>query len=45
LPFKFKVIFYVRGVVKQDCEINAAKRWLAEHGEEYGRLNTTVLIS
>ena len=31
------------GAVKQDCEINAAKRWLAEHGAECGRLNTTVL--
>ena len=31
------------GAEKQDCEINAAKRWLAEHGAEYGRLNTTVL--
>ena len=28
---------------KQDCELNAAKRWLAAHGEAYGRLNTTVL--
>jgi hypothetical protein len=28
---------------KQDCELNAAKRWLAEHGKAYGRLNTTVL--
>ena len=31
------------GNEKQDCELNAAKRWLAEHGEAYGRLNTTVL--
>ncbi len=31
------------GAEKQDCELNAAKRWLAEHGAECGRLNTTVL--
>ena len=31
------------GNEKQDCELNATKRWLAEHGKAYGRLNTTVL--
>jgi hypothetical protein len=31
------------GAEKQDCEINAAKRWLAGHGEEMGRLKVTVL--
>ena len=31
------------GAAKQDCEINAAKRWLAAHGAELARLNITVL--
>jgi hypothetical protein len=31
------------GAAKQDCEINAAKRWLAAHGTELARLKTTVL--
>jgi hypothetical protein len=31
------------GAAKQDCEINAAKRWLAAHGAEWARLKTTVL--
>jgi hypothetical protein len=31
------------GAEKQDCEINAAKRWLAEHGEGYRLLKATVL--
>lgn len=31
------------GAAKQDCEINAAKRWLAAHGAELARLKTTVL--
>jgi len=31
------------GADKQDCEINAAKRWLAAHGAELARLKTTVL--
>ncbi len=31
------------GAAKQDCEINAAKRWLAAHGAEFARLKTTVL--
>jgi hypothetical protein len=31
------------GNEKQDCELAAAKRWLAAHGEAYGRLHTTVL--
>ncbi len=31
------------GTEKQDCELNAAKRWLAAHGGELARLKTTVL--
>jgi len=31
------------GAEKQDCEINAAKRWLAVYGEELRRLGVTVL--
>ncbi len=31
------------GSEKQDCELNAAKRWLAEHGSQYSALNVTVL--
>lgn len=31
------------GEVKQDCEINAAKRWLAAHAEAYATGNDTLL--
>ena len=31
------------GSDKQDCELNAAKRWLAAHGAELARLKATVL--
>lgn len=31
------------GAAKQDCEINAAKRWMAAHGAALARLKTTVL--
>ena len=31
------------GAEKQDCEINAAKRWLADWGEAYRALGVTVL--
>lgn len=31
------------GAEKQDCELNAAKRWLHEHGGDYRSLNVTVL--
>jgi len=31
------------GQVKQDCEINAAKRWLAAHAERYSTGNETLL--
>lgn len=31
------------GVEKQDCELNAAKRWLAAHGDDYRRRRVTVL--
>jgi len=28
---------------KQDCERNAAKRWLDKYGDKYGKLNSTIL--
>jgi hypothetical protein len=31
------------GHEKQDCEISAAKRWLAQHGDFYARQEVTVL--
>jgi hypothetical protein len=31
------------GAAKQDCELAAARRWLAAHGAEMARLKTTVL--
>jgi hypothetical protein len=31
------------GQAKQDCEINAAKRWLGRWGSEYASLSVTVL--
>ena len=31
------------GVEKQDCELNAAKRWLAEHGDDYSARKVTIL--
>ncbi|CAK0773578.1 transposase [Gammaproteobacteria bacterium] len=31
------------GAKKQDCELNAAKRWLATHGKEYAQRNTIIL--
>lgn len=37
---------YVRpqdGAEKQDCELNAAKRWLARWGADYGPLGVTLL--
>ena len=31
------------GSEKQDCELNAAKRWLAIHGKEYAQRKTIIL--
>ena len=31
------------GALKQDCELTAAKRWLARHGTHFSHLKTTVL--
>ena len=33
----------VDGSEKQDCERNAAKRWLEKHGNKYGQLKATIL--
>lgn len=33
----------VDGNSKQDCERNAAKRWLEKHGDKYGKLKSTIL--
>jgi len=32
------------GAAKQDCEINAAKRWLAACGSQYNSLGATILV-
>ena len=31
------------GMEKQDCELNAAKRWLAVHGKEFAKRKTIIL--
>jgi hypothetical protein len=31
------------GKDKQDCETNAAKRWLDSHGDRYGKIGATIL--
>lgn len=31
------------GAEKQDCEIEAGKRWLSKHGEYYAKRNVTIL--
>jgi hypothetical protein len=43
VPLRPEFILPQDGQIKQDCEINAAKRWLAAHAERYGSGNDTLL--
>jgi hypothetical protein len=43
VPLQPEFIIPQDGQVKQDCEINAAKRWLQAHAERYSKGNTTLL--
>ena len=43
VPLRPEFITPQDGAVKQDCEINAAKRWLAAHAERYSTGNDTLL--
>lgn len=43
MPLRPEFILPQDGQVKQDCEINAAKRWLAAHAERYSTGNDTLL--
>lgn len=43
VPLRPEFIIPQDGQVKQDCEINAAKRWLAAHAEGYATGNDTLL--
>jgi hypothetical protein len=43
VPLRPEFIGPQDGQVKQDCEINAAKRWLAAHAERYATGNDTLL--
>ena len=43
LPVAPEMIRNEDGQEKQDCELNAVKRWLEKHGEEYAWLNPTLL--
>ena len=43
VPLRPEFITPQDGQVKQDCEINAAKRWLAAHAARYATGNDTVL--
>ena len=43
VPLRPEFITPQDGSVKQDCEINAAKRWLAAHAERYATGNDTLL--
>ncbi len=43
VPLRPEFIRPQDGVEKQDCEINAAKRWLAAHAGRYGTGNDTLL--
>ena len=43
VPLRPEFITPQDGQVKQDCEINAAKRWLAAHAERYSTGNDTFL--
>jgi hypothetical protein len=43
VPLRPEFIRPQDGQIKQDCEINAAKRWLAAHAGRYGTGNDTLL--
>jgi hypothetical protein len=43
VPLRPEFITPQDGQVKQDCEINAAKRWLAAHAQRYSTGNETLL--
>jgi hypothetical protein len=43
LPLMSEPIKNTDGNEKQDCELNAGKRWLSSHGAEYGWLKPTLL--
>jgi len=43
VPLRPEFIGPQDGQVKQDCEINAAKRWLAAHAQRYASGNDTLL--
>jgi hypothetical protein len=43
VPLRPEFIVPQDGQVKQDCEINAAKRWLSAHAARYSTGNDTVL--
>jgi hypothetical protein len=43
VPLRPEFITPQDGLVKQDCEINAAKRWLAAHAARYATGNDTLL--
>jgi hypothetical protein len=42
LPVAPQMIRNTDGQEKQDCELNAAKRWLRTHGDEYAWLSPTL---
>ena len=43
VPLRPEFIRPQDGQIKQDCEINAAKRWLAAHAQRYATGNDTLL--
>jgi hypothetical protein len=43
IPLMPEMIENKDGTAKQDCEINASKRWLESHAEEYAWLKPTLL--
>jgi hypothetical protein len=43
VPLRPEFITPQDGQIKQDCEINAAKRWLAAHAERYSTGNDSLL--
>jgi hypothetical protein len=43
VPLRPEFILPQDGQIKQDCEINAAKRWLSAHAQRYSTGNDTLL--